>query len=80
MPTKRKTRTTTAVHVVPSGDLWAVRRRGATRASSLHATQAQAERQGRRTAKREHVEFEIHDARGRVRARKSYGNDPRGRG
>jgi len=80
MSKKPKSRTRAAVHVVPSGDLWAVRREGATRASSLHPTQAQAERQGRRTAKREHVEFEIHDERGRVRTRASYWNDPRGRG
>ena len=35
------------VHVVPRGDRWAVQREGGQRATSLHDTQAEAERAGR---------------------------------
>jgi iron-sulfur cluster repair protein YtfE (RIC family) len=66
----------TPVHVMPHGEgRWAVRREGATRASSLHASQEEAERQGRATAKRERVEFELHGRDGQIRVRESYGAD-----
>jgi hypothetical protein len=64
------------VHVVPSGDGWAVRREGAQRASSRHDTQAQAERAGREIARNSETEFMLHGRNGRIRERDSYGNDP----
>jgi Uncharacterized protein conserved in bacteria (DUF2188) len=64
------------VHVTPHGDRWAVEREGGQRASSLHDTQAEAEKMGRETARREHVEFFLHGRDGRIRDRDSYGNDP----
>ena len=64
------------VHVVPHDDGWAVRRQGASRVSSTHRTQAQAESAGRNTAKREEVEFYLHGANGQIRQRDSYGHDP----
>jgi hypothetical protein len=64
------------VHVTPRGDRWAVERDNAGRASSLHDTQAEAERAGRVTARREGVEFLLHGRDGRIRERDSYGNDP----
>ena len=70
------------VHVVPRGEgnrHWAVRREGASRASSLHATKEEAVRVATVTAKRERTELEIHTQDGKVAERSSYGHDPRDR-
>lgn len=64
------------VHVTPKGDQWAVIREGSNRASSLHDTQAEAEKKGKETARRDKTEFHLHDRQGQVRDRSSYGNDP----
>ncbi|MEU8254044.1 DUF2188 domain-containing protein [Micromonospora inaquosa] len=64
------------VHVVPHDDGWAVRREGSERASSVHGTQAEAERQGRTAARASETEFYLHNRLGQIRARDSYGNDP----
>lgn len=64
------------VHVTPHDDGWAVKRENAQRASSVHATQAEAEVAGRVTARREAVEFYLHGRNGQIRERDSYGNDP----
>lgn len=65
------------VHVTPrGGDGWAVVREGSERASSLHRTQAEAERTGREAARREGTEFFLHGRDGRIRERDSYGRDP----
>lgn len=64
------------VHVTPRGDKWAVKREGSSRASSLHATQKEAEQKGRQTARKEKTEFFLHNKQGQVRQRDSYGNDP----
>jgi len=68
------------VHVVPRGEgdrHWAVRREGAKRASSLHATKEEAVRQATVTAKRERTELEIHNQDGKIAERNSYGGDAR---
>jgi hypothetical protein len=75
MPTK-------PVHVAPrsTGDRhWEVRREGAKRASSLHATKQEAVRAATTTAKRERTELEIHTQDGKIAERNSYGHDPRDR-
>lgn len=64
------------VHVVPHGDGWAVKREGNQRASSLHDTQAEAERVGRPAARAEQTEFYLHGRDGQIRQKDSYGNDP----
>ncbi len=64
------------VHVVPQGDGWAVKREGAGRASSLHETQADAADEGRRLARQDQVEFNLHGRDGKIREKDSYGNDP----
>lgn len=64
------------VHVTPREDGWAVTREGSERASSVHRTQAQAERAGRQAARRDEVEFLLHGRDGRIRERDSYGDDP----
>jgi len=64
------------IHVTPHGDKWAVKREGSSRASSLHATQKEAEQKGRQTARKDKTEFFLHNKQGQVRQRDSYGNDP----
>lgn len=73
---------TRPVHVVPRADgpkHWAVKREGAKRASSLHATKEEAVRAATITAKRERTELEVHTQDGRIAERNSYGHDPRDR-
>ncbi|MDT3438260.1 DUF2188 domain-containing protein [Pseudofrankia sp. BMG5.37] len=65
-----------AVRVVPHGDGWAVRRDGNQRVTSTHATQAEAARAGRETARRVEAEFFLQGRDGRIRERSSYGSDP----
>ncbi|WP_439642629.1 DUF2188 domain-containing protein [Gemmatimonas sp.] len=63
------------VHVVPYPNGWAVKREGASRASSLHPTQTKAESAGRTTAQRQQVELVIHRPNGRIRDSDSFGRD-----
>jgi hypothetical protein len=65
------------IHVVSHGDEWAVRRQGDDDIISVWPTQKQAEDEGRRIAKDDQAEFELHGLEGRIRERDSYGNDPR---
>ena len=55
---------------------WAVKKDGASKASSVHDTQAEAMAKGRAQAKREETEFVIHGKDGKIRDSDSYGNDP----
>lgn len=65
------------VHITPRDDgRWNVIRDNATRASSVHDTQAGAANAGRETARRENTELYIHGRDGQIRDRDSYGNDP----
>ena len=63
-------------HVVPQSGQWAVRREGAERASSLHATQVEAIQSGRHLAQQSRSELVIHRPNGQIRDADSYGNDP----
>ena len=63
-------------HVVPREEGWAVRGEGKTRDTSLHRTQAEAERAAREIAINQKSEVLIHGEDGRIRERNSYGNDP----
>lgn len=64
------------VHTVPAEDGWANRREGGKRASSIHATKAEAQAAGREAAKKDGVEHLIHKKDGTIGDRNSYGNDP----
>lgn len=64
------------IHTVPTDDGWANRREGAKRASSTHATKAEAQAAGRTAAKKDGVEHLIHKRDGTIGNRNSYGNDP----
>ncbi len=64
------------VHTVPTDDGWANRREGAKRATSTHATKAEAQAAGRAAAMKDGVEHLIHKKDGTIGNRNSYGNDP----
>lgn len=63
-------------HVVPHGDDWAVRGAGNEKVTSIHPTQADAERAAREIAINQRSEVVIHRPDGRIRDKNSYGNDP----
>ncbi|WP_082818952.1 DUF2188 domain-containing protein [Cupriavidus nantongensis] len=64
------------IHVVPSGDGWAVEIEGA-QGGDVHATQEAAITAGTERAKRDQVELIIHGRDGQIRERNSFGHDPR---
>ncbi|MEX0899434.1 MAG: DUF2188 domain-containing protein [Gammaproteobacteria bacterium] len=64
------------LHIVPHGGGWAVRKEGASRASSVHSRKADADATGRGQAKREKVELVIHGRNGRIQDSDSFGSDP----
>ena len=51
-------------------------RRAASRASSVHRTQPEAEQVGHNHARADHTKFLLHGRDGKIRERDSYGNDP----
>lgn len=63
-------------HVVPHDGQWAVKREGASRASSVHDTQAEATTAGRDLARANQTELVIHRPDGTIRDSDSYGKDP----
>lgn len=65
------------VHVVPSEKGWKVAVEGAGRARSMHSTQAEAATAGRNVARKNRSELLIHGRDGQIRARNTYGHDPR---
>lgn len=64
-----------AQHVVPRSGKWGVLTSGASRASSVHTTQAEAIETAREIAKSRKTELYIHGQDGRIRERNSYGSD-----
>jgi hypothetical protein len=62
------------VHVVPSGDNWALEVDGQQRES--FDTQDGAIQQGRQLAEEENGELVIHGEDGQIREKGSHGNDP----
>ncbi len=65
-------------HVVPFMGNWAVRAEGRDEITSTHRLQSEAIMEARKIAKEEKSELFIHGRNGKIRARDSYGNDPRG--
>lgn len=63
-------------HVTSHPEGWAVKKEGASRASSLHSTQKEAISEGRTLAQQSHGELRIHRPNGQIREAYSYGNDP----
>lgn len=64
------------IHVVTSGNNWAVRREGQAKPVSTHRTQSAASDAGTRVARAERAELMIHRPNGQIREKNSYGNDP----
>lgn len=63
-------------HVIPSENGWSVKKAGASRASSTHATQEEAIVAATQVARNQRTELYIHGRDGRIRERNSYGDDP----
>jgi hypothetical protein len=63
------------VHVVPSGDDWALEVEGEQR--DTFRTQNEAISRGRQLAEEEQGELVVHGEGGEVRQKDSHGNDPR---
>lgn len=63
-------------HVVPHPQGWAVKGEGASKATSVHPTQAQATQAGSEIARNQGTELLIHRGNGQIRARSSFGHDP----
>ena len=64
-------------HVTPHPEGgWQVKGAGAERATSRHATQAEAAQRAKEIAENKKSERVIHDRHGRIREKNSYGNDP----
>ena len=61
------------VHVELRGNGWAVVREGSERANTLHPTQSEAAKAGRKLARRDETEFFLHAQDGRVREHRNYG-------
>lgn len=63
-------------HVTPKKELWQVKGSGNSRATSIHQTQQQAIAAAKGIAKNQKSELFIHNRKGQIRDRNSYGNDP----
>nr|WP_316622231.1 DUF2188 domain-containing protein [uncultured Ruminococcus sp.] len=63
-------------HVVPNGNNWQVKAEKATRATKNFNTQREAINYAKGIAIKQNSEVVIHDRRGRIRDKDSYGNDP----
>lgn len=62
-------------HVVPHGKEWAVKGAGNEKATSVHRTQQEAIEAGRQIAKNQQSELLIHNQKGQIREKDSFGND-----
>jgi hypothetical protein len=60
-------------HVVPNERGWSVRKAGSVRATSTHATQADAIAAATEIARNQKTELYIHGRDGRIRERNSFG-------
>lgn len=67
------------LHVVPSGNGWAVRPEGSSQSLGNSSTQAEAQSIARGIAQAIQGEVFTHRPDGRIRERDSYGNDPSNR-
>lgn len=62
--------------VSPKGDIWQVKKHGASRASKTFDTQSDAIDYGKNQAKKSNGELYIKNRKGRIRDANSYGKDP----
>jgi hypothetical protein len=64
-------------HVVSEGDLWAVKPEGAAQPLATFKTQSEAWERAKSIARKERSEALLHGKNGLIRARNTYGYDPR---
>ena len=65
------------VHVVPHAQGWAVKNQGASRATSVHGTKAEAVSAGRVAARAGDLgQLFVHGGDGRIQTEHTYGKDP----
>lgn len=63
-------------HVIPTKDGWAVKGEGNSKVTKNFNTQQEAIDHGREIAQNQQSELLIHNKKGQIRAKNSYGNDP----
>lgn len=63
-------------HIVPHSQGWAVKSEGSSKPSRVFKTQSEAIAKGTEIAKNQQSEIFIHNQKGQIRERNSYGNDP----
>jgi hypothetical protein len=69
---------TKARHVTPNPKGgWSVRKTGASRATRVFETQADAVKFGQTVARQERTELYVHRSDGTIRTKDTYGSDPR---
>jgi hypothetical protein len=66
-----------SIHVTPHGDNWQVKRAGTHRASAVCNTQVECIGLAKSMAKKSNLELYVHNTKGQIRCKNSYGNDPR---
>jgi hypothetical protein len=64
------------IHVVPSGNRWAVKKAGINKPVSTHKSQELARKSAVPLAKQNKSEVVIHSRDGKIRDKDSYGPDP----
>ena len=64
-------------HVVSEGDRWAVKAEGASEPFAVFKTQSEAWEKAKSIARKERSEALLHGKDGQIRARNTYGSDPR---
>lgn len=62
-------------HVVPHGDKWAVKPAGADKVTKIVDTQREAIEVAKERAKNQESELFIHNQKGQIRERNTYGKD-----
>jgi hypothetical protein len=64
-------------HVVPAGEEgWGIQGEGNSRKTSYHETQSEAIKEAKEIAKNQGSELFIHNRKGQIRERNTYGRDP----
>ena len=63
-------------HVVPYKGKWAVRGEGNKKVTKITTTQQEAIERAKEIAKNKKAEVVIHNRKGKIRDKDSYGNDP----
>lgn len=64
------------IHIVPSGNRWAVKKELTMQPISEHKTKSAADQKGRVQARKDKVELVIHGRNGQFQDTDSFGKDP----